>query len=299
MLHRVLLLTSIVVFVVSLGATFSLLARSTSRGHSEDLATYPSDLPAPAASASATPVIEPVIGHAPIPAPSPSAASPGTAAATPVVQQAPAPSSTTQTSPPRDAIKVDWPKSMELNRSDTLTVTLQKREDGSFSASASAPNRAAVEATLGPLVPPIISSPGVSAADLDVFALVRLDAPCFKPDSRDFDLQPISEMPLTWTFSIVAICDGTQRIGLTVYTVAISRRSNEQVGQRVPIWRKMLETEVSSPWITSDQASVMAILSGVTTAILGKIPFGKVASALRDRLPTRGPRGRPRWRQLA
>jgi hypothetical protein len=257
MLHRALLLTSIVVFVVSVGATLSLLARSMPRGRFEESAAYPAGLPTAVAGSSvptpvgavpAPPVIGPVIGHAG-PVASPAAAALPAAAASPAAQPAPAtpaaatkPAETRQAAPAKPAevpplatIEVDWPKAMELNRSDTLTVTLQKREDGSASASASAPNHVVAEATFVPLVPPVISSPGVSAADLDVFALVRLDAPCFKPDARDFDLQPISEMPLTWTFSIVAVCDGTQRIGLTVYTVAISRRSNEQVGQRLPI----------------------------------------------------------------
>jgi hypothetical protein len=230
----------------------------------------------------------------PAAAPKPAAAAPASAPMIGDVQTAP-----TESSPPSASIKVDWPKAMELNRSDTLTVTLQKHDDGSMSATAAAPNHAAVEATLGPLVPPIISSPGVSAADLDIYALVRLDAPCFKPDARDFDLQPIADMPLTWTFSIVAVCDGTQQIGLTVYTVAISKRSNEQVGQRLPIWRKMLTTEVSSPWITLGQSSVMTLVSGVAGALLGKIPLGKLASDVRDRLTSRARRTRPRRRQPA
>lgn len=232
-----------------------------------NIKTSPSATPTPTLAAVFTDT--PTRTPSPSPSRTPNGATPTTEAATGTA--APIPS--TSVPEPLLVIEAEWPKRLEVGRSDTIRISLIRVSDKAYFPTIEvAGHTASVSTAIN------IGTPGVSAAeamgpDYEAFAIVYLAAPAFNVSLASSELQPLDQPRLDWTWNILSDQANPQVISVTIEVQWKAKDGSGVPIQRV-LWRSSppLDIDVYRPLVTTGQLNLFTLLSGSIGSGLS-IPF--------------------------
>jgi hypothetical protein len=170
-------------------------------------------------------------------------------------------------------IEAEWPKRLEVGRSDTIRISLIRVSDKTYVPTIEVAGHTASVSTAINIGTPGVSAPAAMGTEYEAFAIAYLAAPAFKVSLASSESQPLDQPRLDWTWSILSDQANPQ-----VITVTIEVQWKAKDGSNVPIqrmlWRSSppLDVDVYRPLVTIGQLSVFTLLSGLIGSGLS-MPF--------------------------
>ena len=175
---------------------------------------------------------------------------------------------------PDSKIEVEWPTKMEVNRSDTIRISLVPINTQQVVATAEVSGHTAVAMT--PL--PILGTPEVPMKDAfgpsyDACIIANLQGSAFdiKSTTTETDCIPLDQSNITWDWSIYPRSNGHQSIISSVDVHWVPKESNNKIFQ-TQLWRYRFETDVKAPFIEVGQLNISTLISGLLSTLLS-IPW--------------------------
>ncbi len=202
---------------------------------------------------------------APSPTPGPTI-SPTRTPSTPTISPTPpaatvAPPRPTPPPAPTVAVEAEWPPRMEVDRSDSIRVSLVN-QFGKLVPTVEVPGHTAVADTPFPFSTPGVSIGEAYGSEYDAVVVARLAGTAFDIERATAEEYAwVEQSRVTWEWNIIPKIPGEQIVNATI-EVRWKRRDTGQVIEQA-IWRSRLEIVVEKPWLTTGQISLFTVISGV------------------------------------
>ena len=229
---------------------------------------------------------------APVPTPGPTSSPTLTPPAPTTTSPTVPPTSPTATeAPPRPtpppaptvAVEAEWPPRMEVDRSDSIRISLVN-QSGTLIPTIEVPGHTAVADTPFPFSTPGIPIVDAYGSEYDASVVARLAGTAFDIERATAEEYPWFEQSrVTWEWNIIPKIPGEQIVNATI-EVKWKRRDTGQVIEQA-IWRSRLEIVVEKPWLTTGQISLFTVIGGVLGSGLS-IPW--IYERLQDWRKSRG-----------
>lgn len=161
---------------------------------------------------------------------------------------------------PTVMIEAEWPEAMELDRSDSIRVSLVRTNEQPFVATVEITGHAAITVTPVPCGTPGTplerAFPGYAAS-----ALAQLDAASFECKPHAMEYQSLDQPRVDWEWNCVPEKPGDQRINVHVF---VRWEPIDAPGDLIErqVWRDRFDISVRQPWMKTDQLSVLSLFGG-------------------------------------
>jgi LysM repeat protein len=161
---------------------------------------------------------------------------------------------------PKIAIEAEWWNRMEVNRSDTIRVSLVQATGRTLATTIEVAGRTMVVATPIPYGTPSTPIEGAFGPQYEAVAIAKLHATAFEVEPVVEEEQSLEQPRITWKWNIFPKSAGRQIVNVHI----IVRWKPKQGGQPVEyqIWESRLEIRVMEPLIAIGQLNLLTLLSG-------------------------------------
>ena len=162
---------------------------------------------------------------------------------------------------PTVAVEAEWPPRMEVDRSDSIRISLVN-QSGKLVPTVEVPGHTAVADTPFPFSTPGVPIGDAYGAEYDAVVVARLAGTAFDIERATAEEYAwVEQSRVTWEWNIIPKIPGEQIVNATI-EVRWKRRDTGQVIEQA-IWRSRLEIVVEKPWLTTGQISLFTVISGV------------------------------------
>lgn len=217
-----------------------------------------------------TPLVEPVTGEPPEPGqPTPV---PGTPTPTPTPPPTPTPESlppetieATSTPIPatpetRTVVEVEWPARMEVNRSDTIRITMVRTAEDTYTATVEVEEHAAVVETPIPVGTPGAPVGEAFGPQYRAFATASLTGTTFDiSPATAIQRQPLDRDRITWEWNITTDKPGSQVLNAEIIVDWEPIGEEGETIEPQQVWSTRLEIPVNKPFIATGQLSILSL----------------------------------------
>jgi len=183
---------------------------------------------------------------------------------TPTLQPTPSP---TPTPLPTVMIEAEWPKKMEIDRSDSIRVSLVRTADQVFVPTIEIAGHTVIAASpipVGTLEAPIEKAFG---PEYKAFAIANLAGTAFKISPVTHELQSLEQPRIIWEWNIMPEKPGPQTINASIQVQWEPIGGDGETIQR-PIWRSRLDILVEEPLIATGQLNAFSLVSAFVGSVL-------------------------------
>jgi hypothetical protein len=223
--------------------------------------------PSPTNTPTVTPTITPSPTSTPTETPTNTPSPTNTPTNTPTTTPSPTSIPIPQT---RMLVEAEWPQRMEIDRSDSIRISLIRSSDQSYIATVRKPAHTAVVAT----IIPIDSTPGAPielayGTAYEACAIADLKGALFEifPVSTGPECQPLDKPQLIWEWSITHREGGKGEEIIARIEAHWTPTNGGRTIQR-DIWIDRFIIDVESPIIKTDQINVLSLFSGLAGSAL-------------------------------
>lgn len=160
-------------------------------------------------------------------------------------------------------IEVEWPRRMEMGRSDSIRVSLLRTKEQALIPVVEVPGHTAESATPIPVGTPEAFIDKAYGQEYFAFATARLAGTAFEVQLVTAEEQPLGQSRVTWEWNLISEKPGKQIINARI---DVEWRPVDADGPAIHsmIWEARLDIVVKKPWIKTDQLALFSILGLVT-----------------------------------
>lgn len=172
---------------------------------------------------------------------------------------------------PTAMVEAEWPKKMEIDRSDSIRVSLVRTTGQVFVPTIEIAGHTVIAASPIPFGTPKVPLERAFGPGYKASAIANLAGTAFKITSVTTEYQSLEQPRITWEWNIMPEKPGPQTINANIQIQWEPIGGDGETIQR-PIWRSRLDILVEKPLIATDQLSVTSLLSGFVGSALS-IPW--------------------------
>jgi hypothetical protein len=173
----------------------------------------------------------------------------------------------TNTPVPTTMIEVEWPKKMEIDRSDSIRVSLVRTTDQVFVPTIEIAGHTVIAASpipVGTLEAPIEEAFGSA---YKASAIASLAGTAFKISPVTTEYQSLEQPRIIWEWNIMPEKSGPQTINASIQVRWEPISGSGEPIQR-PIWRARLDILVEKPLIATGQLNAFSLVSAFVGSML-------------------------------
>lgn len=164
-------------------------------------------------------------------------------------------------------VEAEWPERMEVDRSDSIRVSLVRTISGTYVPTIEEVGHLAVAAT-----PQINGTPNApleeaSGRNYRASAVALLGATAFKCESASQEVQPLERAQIDWVWNCSSDKPGDQPVNVSIW-IRWDPVEDQAAPEERQIWREQLTVSVKKPWVTTDQLSILSLISGFVGSAL-------------------------------
>jgi hypothetical protein len=215
----------------------------------------------------ALPRLAPAPTSTPAATQTPAARTPTPAATQTPAARTPTPAATktlvapTPTPAPTVVIEAEWPRKMEVDRSDSIRIALVRTAGQPYVPTIEVPGHTPVVASPIPVGTPGIPLASAFGPDYEVSAIANLMGTAFEVERAAADWQSLEPPRVTWEWNVISKNPGPQVLNATIEVQWKPKISGQTISRQ--IWRSRLEIAVEKPLIATGQLEILTVLSGV------------------------------------
>ena len=164
-------------------------------------------------------------------------------------------------------VEAEWPKKMEIDRSDSIRVSFVHTTDQLFVPTIEIAGHTVIAASpipVGTLEAPIGKAFG---SEYKASAIANLAGTAFKISPVTTEYQSLEQPRITWEWNIMPEKSGPQTINATIQVQWEPIGGDGETEQR-PIWRSRLDILVEKPLIATGQLNTFSLISAFVGSML-------------------------------
>jgi hypothetical protein len=191
----------------------------------------------------------------------------------------------TPTLQPAAVVESEWPRTMEMGRSDWIRVSIVWPVGGTYVPTLEVTEHAGSAATPIPHGTAHVSPESAFGEGYRAEAIARLDAAAFDCRPEEMDYLALEPPRVDFTWNCLPRYSGRQRVNASL-DVRWSLVAGTGPVTRQQIWRARFEIDVTDPWLKTHPLQLFSAISGFLGSVLVLPLF---VSFLRGKTgPTRG-----------
>ena len=159
-------------------------------------------------------------------------------------------------------VEAEWPKKMEIDRSDSMRISLVRTTDQVFVPTIEIAGHTVIAASPIPVGTPEAPIERAFGPEYEALAIANLAGAAFDVSPLTTEYQSLEQLRITWEWNIIPRKPGPQIVNVSIEVQWKPIRSEGQTIRR-QIWRSRLDILVEKPLIATGQLSLFTLISGL------------------------------------
>jgi hypothetical protein len=168
-------------------------------------------------------------------------------------------------------IEAEWPKKMEIDRSDSVRISLVRTTEQVFVPTVEIVGHTVIVASPMPVGTPAAPIAMAFGPEYEALANATLKGAAFECEPLQTEDQSIDQPRITWEWNIIPKKPGQQIVNANIEIKWKPIGSKESTIQRT-VWRYRLDILVQKPLIATGQLNVLSLAGGFVGSVLS-IPW--------------------------